>query len=139
MVTINFTLILQLLLFLGFLWLMDRLVFKPLLALMDQRQADIDANKQSAISLVQEADNAESQFATQLGQVHRLTSQQFTHALFKASEENSAEIAALRKKGEEEIAQLHAQYNEAIKADRAAYPELAQGIAKLMSAKLGLE
>jgi F-type H+-transporting ATPase subunit b len=139
MVVLNFTLFVLLGMFLGFLWVMHRFIFRPLLALMDARENQIADDKQTATSAAAEAAALEDQYGEKIARMHREASLRLVRAHRQAQEEHNGRVAEFKSKAEDEIQSL----NESLAADIASQEDqfafLAKGICDGMANKLELE
>lgn len=139
MVTINLTLLVETGLFLVFLWMMHRYVFRPILRTMDDREHRLETDQGEAQRLEAEARSLEREYRHKLAVVHREASHRILSVQRQAQEEHLARIDALKKR---EIAELNEVRKEAqgqVDAERIHFPALADELHHLMARKLGLE
>ena len=139
MVTINLTILVQLGLFLGFMWLMSTYVFKPMLHLMDERSEGMARDKESAETLVQEAEKLESRYIGKISEINREASHQAYHARRAAQEAHNQTVAELRQREEEEVARAHAEAMAEVREERQKYPELTAALSEDIARLLGLK
>jgi len=139
MVTINFTLLVLLGMFLTFLWAMHRFIFSPLLALMDAREEQIEDDKRTAIAAGSEASALEDQYSDKIAQMHREASLNISRAHRQAQEEHSARVVAFKNKAEQEIMALGESLAAEIALQEDQFGPLSQEIQHAMTAKLELK
>lgn len=139
MVNLNFTLLVELGLFLVFLWLMHRWVLKPLMAVMDRREEQIEGDQGSARHDAESADRLEADYRAQFAEIHRASSREIGRAHRKAQEEHSKVVAELQHRAARELDALHQRYKREVEAQRAQFPVLAEETAQVIAARLGLE
>lgn len=139
MVTVNFTLVVLLVMFLAFLGAMHRLIFTPLLALMDRRNDQIADDKQTAIKAAEEATALEDDYGAKIAQIHREASVRLGRAHRQAQEEHHAHVAAFKAKAEKEIATLAQSLAGEIDSQRDQFDALSSDIHHAMAKKLELE
>ena len=139
MVTLNATLIVEVVLFLLFVWLMHRVVFRPLLRLLDARDAQLEEDRETAASEAEAAEALEQDYSAQVAAIHREASHTAYHAHRVAQDAHNKKVAELRKQEEEELAGVRAQAMEQVAEERKRYEELTQALAWNMADRLGLE
>ena len=139
MVVLNFTLLVLLVMFLGFLWLMHRFIFRPLLALMDARESQIADDKQTATSAAVEAAALEDQYGEAIALMHREASLRLVRARRQAQEEHNGRVAAFKSKAEDEIEVLNQSLAAEIASQEDQFAFLARGICDGMANKLELD
>ena len=139
MVTINFTLLVLLVMFLGFLWVMHRFVFKPVLALLDARDEQIAADKRIAAEAGAEAGDLEDQYMRKIARMHHEASLHLVRAHRQAQEEHNGRVVAFKAKAEQEIRALHQSLSADIARQEELIVPLTQDVCKAMAVKLELE
>ena len=139
MVTINATIVVLLVMFLAFLWLMHRFIFKPLLAHMDAREGQIAEDKRMAAEAASEAEQLEDEYATRVSKIHREANLRLQKAHREAQETHLAHIAEYRAQAESEIKALAKSLQEELSAQEDQISPLAEDIHTAMAAKLALE
>ena len=138
MVTLNLTLLVQVGLFLAFMWAMNRFVFRPLLRVMDAREAQIDDNNATAQQQAERADQLEKGYAAKVAAIHREASQTVLEAHRRAQQEHNERVEGLKKQEEQELAAVRAAAAPQIAAQRTHYPQLAGELAALAAQRLRL-
>lgn len=139
MVSLNFTLLVLLGMFLAFLWAMGRFIFDPLLALMDRRNNQIADDKMTALTAGEEATALEDEFGAKIAKIHREASVHLGRAHRQAQEEHNAHVAAFKAKAEKEIATLAQALATEIDGQRDQFDALSSDIQHTMAKKLELE
>ncbi|HDP36020.1 MAG TPA: hypothetical protein ENN29_13030 [Candidatus Hydrogenedentes bacterium] len=138
MVDLNFTLVVQLLMFLGFLWVMERWVLRPLLKTMDERHRGMAEDKEQAQADEETAETLENQYAAELAAAHQKAHQKISESLRAVQERHMAERNSLRESQQAEIAVVQEEAERAIEQQRDRFPELSSAIAQAMMRRLGL-
>ena len=139
MVSINFTLLVLVAMFLGFLWAMHRFIFAPLLALMDARNEQIVEDKRFAASTAAEAAALEDQYAGRIALLHREASLRLIRAHRQSQEEHNAQVTAFKAQGEQEIRGLSKTLAAQIQAQQDEVKQLGREVCGFLAAKLELE
>ena len=139
MVTINFTLLVLLVMFLGFLWIMHRFVFKPVLALLDARNDQIAEDKRIATEVGAAASILEDQYVEKIARMHQEASLHLVRAHRQAQEEHNARVVAFKAKAEQELRALHQSLTEDVARQMEQIAPLAQDVCRTMAVKLELE
>jgi len=139
MVTINLTLLVETGLFLIFLWMMHRYVFRPILKTMDDRDTQLEVNQIEAQRLEAEAHSLEREFKEKLAALHKEASHRILHVQRKVQEEHLQNIAALKQRETEELRVVRNEAAAQVAEERTHYPELSKELQHLMAVRLHLE
>ena len=139
MVTINLTIVVEVGLFLVFVWAMNRFVFRPLLRVMDKRAARIEDDKTKAAAEVAEAEQLETRYASTVAAIHRDATHKIVEAHREAQVAHTERVATMKKKEEEELALLREEAMRQVDEERKRYPELAAALANAMAERLRLK
>jgi len=139
MVTINATLLVLLGMFLGFLWAMHRVIFAPLLALLDAREAQIAGDRRTATEAAAEAVALEDQYNGEIARMHREANLRLSRARRQAQDEHNAQVAAFKAQAETEVRALGESLAAELRAQEAQAEELARDVCGFLAAKLELE
>jgi F-type H+-transporting ATPase subunit b len=139
MVSLNATIFVLLAMFLGFLWLMHRAVFKPLLAHMDARSAQVAEDKRLAAEAASEADQLEDTYNSKVALIHREANLRIVKAQRQAQEAHLAKVTEYRARAEAEIEALAQSLAEDIAAQEGSLAPLADEFKAAMANKLALE
>ncbi|MCK5862267.1 MAG: ATP synthase F0 subunit B [Candidatus Hydrogenedentes bacterium] len=138
MVDINFTLVVQLLLFLGFLWVMDRWVLRPLLKTMDMREHTVNDDKEQAQEAQDVAESLEQEYAASLASAHQKAHKKTAESLREVQDDHVAHRSTLREKQEKEVALTREEAQTLVEQQRSDFPDLSKTIARDMMRQLGL-
>lgn len=136
MVTINLTLLIELGLFLIFMWAMKTYVFWPLLKVMDSRDAQLEDDRTVALTDAEAAETLEVKYRSELAEIHHAASRNLVRAHREAQVAHLAEVDALKAEGEAALSVVRQETSETVEAQREHYPELVDVMAEAMDAKL---
>lgn len=139
MVSINLTLFVLLAMFLGFLWIMHRFVFKPTLALTDSRDDRIAEDRELANAESTKAAVLEDDYATAIAEMHRDANLRIVRNQRLAQEEHNTKVEAFKRQAEEDLRSLRASIKSDIAAQADQFDGLARQIAATMAKQLELE
>jgi F-type H+-transporting ATPase subunit b len=106
MVDLNLTLIVELLLFLIFLWGCNRFIFKPTLALMDERNDKILQDQETALAQEEEASDTERRYNHEVVQARREAARRIDEARRSAMEERNRLLVERRRGADEQVNNL---------------------------------
>jgi F-type H+-transporting ATPase subunit b len=138
MVNVNLTLLVELGLFLVFLLLMHRLVLRPLMDLLDRRDAQVEGDLAAAQDVTAKADAMEAALRTEITNLHRKASKEIVKVHREAQEEHAAVVANLKHREARELIAIHDAFMAQLDVERAHLPELATGISTAIRQRLGL-
>lgn len=136
MVTINFTIIVQVGLFLLFMAAMNRWIFRPMLRLLDERAERVRADETQAGKSTEEAKKLERTYALQLAGIHRDASQRALAAQREAQEKHMQHILAMKRQEDAEIKALRAQYKAQIDEERERFGPIIEGLTEVLARKM---
>jgi F-type H+-transporting ATPase subunit b len=139
MVNINFTIVIELGLFLLFLWLTNKTVVRPLLRTMDARQEKIDQDKAAAETERQEAKRLEALYLDRLTAAHQEASQRLHKARFDAYQEGRHALDDLRGKSEREVDVYSAAVQDRLDEERRKIEEMLPALVELADQKVNKE
>jgi len=139
MVSVNFTLLFLLVMFLGFLWIMHRFVFGPALALSDRREDKIAEDRNTARTASAEAERLEDEYNGKLAKIHRETNLHIARTRRAAQEEHQSQVESFKKRTEEELRELRRSIRRDIESQQAQFGALAGDIGAAMARQLELE
>ena len=137
MVDLNFTLVVQLIIFLGFLWAMQRWVLRPLLKTMDERDRGMTEDKERAQADQEAAEELEREYAAVLAAAYQKAHQKIFESLRAVQDSHGAERNALRESQQSEIAATREETAGFIEQQRGSFTELSGAIAQAMMRQLG--
>ena len=138
MVVLNLTILVEVGLFLIFVWAMNRFVFRPLFRVMDDRDAKTEDDRAAALSEGQRAERMEKEYAAKVSAIHRDASQRVLDAHRAAQQEHNQRIASLKETEDRELTAVRAEAERQVVAERPRYPALAAPLAEAAAGRLGL-
>jgi F-type H+-transporting ATPase subunit b len=138
MVVLNFTLLVELGLFLIFLWGCNALVFRPVLGQLDTREEKIAGDLELALREEAQADALKQEYTRQIAGVRRAVSEEFRQARQAAQQEQDLRIAQLKKQMDEEVQVVRAQAHQQVEEQRPQCERLVPEVAAEVARKLGL-
>ena len=104
MVAINFTIVVQLVLFLTFLWVTNKLVLRPILRVMDERDRTNRENQEASERDTERAQKLESDYAAQIASARRQGVVTVEKARREALNERMQALAARKQAAEDQVA-----------------------------------
>ena len=139
MVTLNFTLLVELVLFLLFLWGANVLIIRPALRTMDERDAYIEENEARAQVEAEVAMAEEARYAGEIAKLRRQADDRLNAARRRALDERTAALMAKRKEADSAVMQAHTEARQQVKVERAKLDTFAPDLAAEISKRLGIE
>jgi len=130
MVTPNGTLLVELLLFLAFLWLLNRIILRPMLRLLDERDATVETDRETAETVNERAQRAEASYAKQLSRARRHAGVRGDKARRQATDERNAALTARRREADQAIEDSRAESQKQVADQRDQYPRLVDELAE---------
>ena len=137
MVNINSTLLVQLGLFLLFLWGLNRLVLRPMLKTMDDREDMLRRQEAETDSDTTQAEQAESTYASRIAAARQEAAQRVEEARRAALGERTAALAQRRAEANGAVERVRGKALEAVDEQRQRYADLAPGLVGAIIEKLG--
>ncbi len=138
MVDLNFTIVVQLLMFLVFLWAMTRWVLRPLLAVMDDRDSGIDHEKEQTQADQETAEKLEMEYAAALAAAHKRAHQTLEEALRETQNSHIEKRNVVRREQQEEMEKAREEANAFLEKQRTKFSKLSEDVAHAMMQRLGL-
>lgn len=138
MVSLNLTLFIEFGLFVLFLWVANVLIFRPVLRVMDAREAKIKKDESVARAVGEEAQALETRRAAEFAAVRRAASEKVDEARWAALEEFSRKIADRRRRADEEVAAAREEALKQVEAERERCPALVPELAETIAERLGV-
>lgn len=136
MVTLNLTILIQLALFLIFLTVTHKLVLKPMLGVLDQRDEQVRQDEETATASAESAAQLEQKYAGEIGTARRDASVKMAQARRDAITERIDKVNEQRRQIEEEVAQVRLEAEAQLEAERAGFPALAESLAGSIEPKV---
>ncbi len=118
MVTINLTVIIELMLFLVFLWGTQRFILTPLLKSMDERGDSIERDVAKAKEDDQRAEDLEHQYRHEIAMIRRDADEEVRQAKQKSMQEHAEFLLKERHNAETAIAKVAAEAQGQVEAQR---------------------
>ncbi len=134
MVTVNLTLIVELVLFLIFLWGANVLAFRPMLRTMDNRVAKVTEDRQVAQQGKLHADELETQYLRELLDTRRRLADDYRKAHRAGQDRHMLALAQRRREVEDDIARMRAELLAVVEQERKHYGQLVPEIVAAMDA-----
>lgn len=138
MVTLNLTLIFELVLFLIFLWGTAVFILRPVLRFLDEREEKIVRDQSQAETDSEEAGGLEQRYAQEMSTVRRSADDEFRDKRRAALEAHATTLSEKRHQADEAVAQVREEAMTQVAGERGAYKSLAPGLADLISERLGM-
>ncbi len=138
MVVLNLTLFVELALFLVFLWVTNKFIFRPILRMMDAREAEVAEDMGDASAATEEAEALEKQYTTATRADKRAAREAYRQAHRAAQERHAAMLAERRKQADEEVSSVRATALRQMEMERAKCEMLAPDLADVIARRLGL-
>lgn len=138
MVNINLTLVIQLALFLLFLWGTKKFIFKPILKVLDERDEKIYEDRDVARQDNKDASELEKSYRSELNSAKRAVHDEIREAYRNDQKQHLAQLVERRHAAEKEIFKAHNESMKKVEAERSKYNELLPEIADTISTNLGL-
>jgi len=136
MVSLNLTIFVELGLFLVFLWVMNKVTFRPMLRVMDGRDDKIAQDRQSADADGAGAEALEKQYLTAFRADKRRAQERARQARREARDHYMARVADREKRAEEEVGTVRAAVLAQAEAQRAQYASLVPDLAATVARRL---
>ena len=136
MVTINATLLIELVLFLLFLWGTQRFILTPALKNIDEREEGIEQDRVVSESNTTAAEALEQQYRHDIAVIRRDADEQIRVAQQKSQHDHAAFLMAERVKAEQALAETLAEAQRVVESQRDAILAEIPDLAKLIHAKL---
>jgi len=138
MVTINFTIVVELILFLGFLWGTRQFILRPLLEALDAREASLEESETHAQEAVDHAGTLEAQYHAESAAMRRTADEFFRGERRKALNEYGRRLAEERHNADAAVATTRAAALKQVRKARNECAALAPELADILSDQLGI-
>ncbi len=138
MVSLNPTLLIELGLFLLFVWGTHRFVIRPVLRVMDERDARLAQDEHSASEDNAEAHRLEEHHQVEIAKALRDAHQKTERTRRGAREQHGDTLAVRRKQADAEVEAARGALLQEVEAERAKYATLTPDLADAMGRQLGL-
>lgn len=138
MIAINFTIFVELGLFLLFMWVTQRLILMPILAVMDRRDDQVSADEETSEQHAAEADSLERRYADEIAGVRRAASAEIDNARREGMMARAAAIRERKAKADREVGTIEEAASGAMDTERKHFDELLPGLTDRMAKQLQL-
>ncbi len=139
MVSLNVTLFVEIVLFLLFLWVVNRTVFRPLLRVMDQRSVKVAALRASAEASRAEAERMQALYIEHLTKANQAAAERLRAARLNAYRENRLSLDELREQAEAELAGHREKLAERLDAERETYAAIVPRLLQEMDRQVRMD
>lgn len=138
MIAINFTLFVELGLFLLFMWVTQRLILMPLLAVMDRRDDQVNEDEIAAEHRTDEAESLESRYADEIAGVRRAASTEIEKARREGMMARAAAIRERKVAADQAVRIVEEAAMRAMETERQHFGALLPGLTECMANQLHL-
>ena len=138
MVTLNFTIVVELILFLVFLWGTKRFILRPLLEALDARETSLEESEANAQEAAERAGTLEEQYHRENSAMRREADEAFRGGRRKALNEHGRHLAEERHKADEAVAAAREAARGQVDDERSQCAALAPELADIISDQLGI-
>ncbi len=138
MVVINFTLLVELGLFLIFLWGTAVFILRPVLRLLDEREDNIDRERRQADEALEKEAQLRKQSADARNAVRSRIEKAYRRARFELREEHGAKLTEERRKSDAAIEEARDAALKRIEVERSSYAALSSDLADSFFEHLGM-
>lgn len=139
MISLNFTLILQFVLFLIFLWGANAMVFRPLLKVMDDRKAKVENDRAIAEAETREVQELDAVYTRRLAEAHQAAAQRLHQARHDVYQRNRDFLEEQKRRADADVAAERAAMDARIEAERRKFPELLPVLVEAMDRQIDAE
>ncbi len=136
MITFNFTLVTEMVLFLVFLWVTNRFFFRPLLRVMDERASTLAEDKTAASADVGESERLEAEYIHRLTKADQEAALALRQARYEAYQKSRAELDALRHQTDLEVTAFREGIQRQLAEERQKFGALIPGLVEAMDKQL---
>ena len=138
MVSLNLTLLIELGLFLLFMWGTSRFILPRVVQSLDERESSIEAHEQRAQADTERAVELEETYKHETSELHREAEERLRTARRSAQDRHTVTITSEKDRADEEVAEVRDNAAERVKEEREACAEIAPELAEAMLARLGI-
>ncbi len=137
--SLNFTLVLEIVAFLVFLWTANTFMFRRLRQVMDERARVLDQESGEAATAAAEADRVEAEYIRKLTEAHQNAAQQLRQTRQEAYQKHRAEMDARRHQADQAVAEFRDSVARCLDEERAQFPALVASLAKSIDERMRTE
>ena len=139
MIALNFTLFVQLGLFLVFLWVTNKVIYRPLLRTMDARTDKTQEDRATAESQTKDAQQLEALHKDRLVNAHQDAARRHQKARYEAYLKNREALGVLRSQSEQELVVYRAGVEAQLAEERRKLPGLLPPIVEAIDRQVNTE
>jgi F0F1-type ATP synthase membrane subunit b/b' len=139
MVALNFTLVVQLLLFLLFLYVTNKIVMRPLLKTMDARAAKVEGDRALANADGKKAEQIENTLKDQLTGIHQEEALRLRKARLDEYNKNRGILEEMRRRIDSDVDAYRVQMDLQVDKERLVYPSLVPAIIEAMDRQINAD
>jgi F-type H+-transporting ATPase subunit b len=139
MIALNFTLVVQLLLFLLFLYVTNKVVIRPLLKTMDARSAKVEEDLAAAGADSREAERVEADVKDRLTGIHQEEALRLRKARHDEYQKNRRVLDELKHRANAAVDAYRVQMDRRVEEERRNYPQLVPSIVEAMDRQVNTE
>ena len=139
MVSLNFTLVIELLLFVLFLFGTTRFILRPALKVIDERDERVDADESAAEKHNATATALEAKYQKALARARAEAEDAYRAGHMRLIDEQAARLTAAQRAVDDAVLATRAQGEADLEARRAELKQAAPAIAREMGARLGMK
>ena len=136
MVTLNLTLVIEVGLFLIFLWGTARFILRPVLRTLDERDAVIEQDHAQAAVDMEEANTLESQYARELLDIRQRADKAYRDARHETRKGHADAVAKANEWADQAVAEAHDKATRLVAGQRSALVKAVPEVAGLIAERL---
>jgi len=139
MIALNLTLVAQFFLFLVFLWGTNKMVFRPLLKVMDDRRAKVESDRLAAEAETREVHELDTTYTKRLAETHQAAAQRLHQSRHDVYQRNRDILDEQKRRADVEVAAERAAMDERMAEERKKFPNLLPEIVDAMDRQVDAE
>jgi len=139
MIALNFTLVVQLLLFLLFLYVTNKFVIRPLLKTVDARSAKVEEDQAAADADRKEAGRVEAAVKDRLTGIHQEEALRLRKARQDEYQKNRGVLEEMKRRVNADVEAYRTQMDRRVEEERRNYPQLVPSIVEAMDRQVNTE
>ncbi len=138
MIAINFTVFVELGLFLLFLWVTQKLILIPILSVMDRRDDQVESDEQTAEKSIEDATSLEQRYADDIAGVRRAASAEIEQARREGMMARAAAVRERKAEADRQVRAIEDTVSAAMDIERQQFDALVPSLADQMAKRLQL-
>lgn len=138
MVSLNITIVVQIALFLAFLWGMHRLAFRPTLSVLDARDDQVRRDEEAAAAAAREAARLESRYAEDLAMARLDAAAKVSEVRRQTMDERNAQLLDARRAADALVGEAREAAQRELDEQRRRYDELVPEVLAAMRRSMSL-